>query len=87
MEAFTRVWSRAIGIKAQANLAQKLQPQQFGIGVDGGQQIIPMLIQTSTAENHVVLQTDVSNAYGSISRTALRQTIEAQGELGTKLFD
>lgn len=87
MEALTRVWSRALVCKHQHEMAPALRQFQYGINSKGGAQHVPTLINIRERPGDVIIKTDVTNAYGSVSRNSIFQALQAQDSKFSPLVD
>lgn len=78
--AIGEVWLRLAGLCAMASCpgaGQALAPLQLGVGVRGGSQIIGHALSSGIAADPdcVTLQVDWSNAFNTLSRTAMLEAV------------
>ena len=69
-EVFLRLLAKSVVAREQFHLSSKLAPYQVGAGLSGGNEFMVHFVN-QLREQHkswVVVSTDVSNAYGNISR-------------------
>jgi hypothetical protein len=72
-EVLLRLVGRAIGRQLREQFQQSLQPFQFGVATPGGCEAVVHGVRAhlDVHPDHVLLQTDVENAFNCIHRTAI----------------
>ena len=73
-ETANKILAHAVLLVEGVGINSRLAPLQLGVGMPGGAEIIAKIVGARPAD-HLLYELDISNAYGSISRSKIAEQL------------